>query len=85
LAVVAQDAEGFVVQEAQGGRGSYEFDYRIMAKVRGHENTRLEAFTMPTAPEPPKAPTLRPNVNVATSTPWSAAAAHVAAPTIKDR
>jgi hypothetical protein len=85
LAVVAQDAEGFVVQEAQGGRGSYEFDYRIMAKVRGHENTRLEAFTMPTAPEPPKAPTLRPNVNVATSTPWSAAAAHVAAPTSKDR
>jgi hypothetical protein len=85
LAVVAQDAEGFVVREAQGGRGNYEFDYRIMAKVRGHENTRLEAFTMPTAPEPPKAPTLRPNLDVATSTRWSAAAAHVGPPTSKNR
>jgi hypothetical protein len=56
LAVVAQNAEGFIVQEAQGGRGSYEFDYRIMAKVRGQEDTRLEAFALPTAPTPPKVP-----------------------------
>lgn len=56
LAVVAQNAEGFVVQEAHGGRGSYEFDYRIMAKVRGQEDTRLEAFTLPTVPTLPKVP-----------------------------
>lgn len=56
LAVVAQNAEGFVVQEAHGGRGSYKFDYRIMAKVRGQEDTRLEAFTLPTVPTLPKVP-----------------------------
>jgi len=53
LAVVAQDAGGFTVQEIQGGRGSYEFDYRVMARVRGHEQTRLEPFTRPPVPTPP--------------------------------
>jgi hypothetical protein len=55
LAVVHQDATGFTVQEIGGGVGSYEFDYRVMAKVRGHEGTRMEAFEpppMPKAPEP---------------------------------
>jgi len=87
LAVVAQDVEGFTVQEADGGKGSYEFDYRIMAKVRGQENTRLEAFTLPTAPPPPKVPVLgdRLNEEVATSAPQSAAAARVGAFTSKDR
>jgi hypothetical protein len=56
LAVVAQDAGGFTAQEAQGGRSSYEFDYRVMAKVRGHERTRLEPFTLPPVPTPPRAP-----------------------------
>lgn len=56
LAVVEQNAEGFIVQEAHGGRGSYEFDYRIMAKVRGQENTRLEVFVLPTVPTLPKIP-----------------------------
>jgi hypothetical protein len=85
LAVVAQDAEGFIVREAQGGRGNYEFDYRIMAKVRGYEHTRLELFTMPTAPEPPKAPVLRPNAEVASAAPSSVATARVGARTRKDR
>jgi hypothetical protein len=53
LAVVAQDDRGFTVQEAEDGRGSYEFDYRVMAKVRGHEQTRLESFTPPPVPAPP--------------------------------
>jgi hypothetical protein len=56
LAVVEQNTEGFVVQEAHGGRGSYEFDYRIMAKVRGQEDTRLEPFTAPIVPTLPKVP-----------------------------
>jgi hypothetical protein len=54
LAVVAQDPGGFTVEETQGGRGNYEFDYRVVARVRGHERTRLEPFT------PPPAPTLPP-------------------------
>jgi hypothetical protein len=52
LAVVAQDAGGFTVQETQGGRGNYEFDYRVVARVRGHERTRLESFTPPSVPPP---------------------------------
>ena len=52
LAVVAQDAEGFTVQEVQDGRGTYGFDYRVMARVRGHERTRLEPFVPPSIPAP---------------------------------
>jgi hypothetical protein len=87
LAVVAQNAEGFTVQEAHGGRGSYEFDYRIMAKVRGQEDTRLEAFTLPTSPTPPKVPSLgdRLSEEVATSVPRSALAAPVGPVPSKDR
>jgi hypothetical protein len=53
LAVVAQDATGFTVQELQGGTGSYAFDYRILAKMRGEEATRLERFEVPTPPVVP--------------------------------
>ena len=87
LAVVAQSAEGFTVQEAHGGWGSYEFDYRIMAKVRGQEDTRLEAFTLPTSPTPPKVPSFgdRLSEEVATSVPRSTLAAPVGPVPSKDR
>ncbi len=35
LAVVAQDGRGFTVQEAQGGTGSYPFDWRVVAERKG--------------------------------------------------
>jgi hypothetical protein len=54
LYVTDQDASGFVVQELQGGTSAVEFDYRVMAKVRGHERTRLEPFTLPPVPAPPR-------------------------------
>jgi hypothetical protein len=59
LYVSGRDARGFTVQEAQGGSGSFEFDYRVVAKVRGYEGTRMEQFeppTMPPTPEPTKSP-----------------------------
>jgi hypothetical protein len=56
LAVAAQDPDGFTVEEAQSGRGNYEFDYRVVARVRGHERTRLEPFTPPPVPAPPSVP-----------------------------
>jgi hypothetical protein len=60
LHVSAQDAKGFTVQESQGGTGGYDFDYRVVAKVRGHEKTRMEAFEMPTMPTPPTPPAPQP-------------------------
>src|SRR5262245_11785704 len=56
LFVAAQDASGFVVQELNGGASAIEFDYRVMARVRGHERTRLEPFALPPVPAPPRAP-----------------------------
>ena len=53
LAVVAKDARGFVVQEQAGGTGNYDFDYRVVAKVRGHEEKRMERFEPPAMPTPP--------------------------------
>ena len=35
LAVVARDARGFIVQEAAGGTGGYELDYRVVAQRKG--------------------------------------------------
>ena len=62
LAVVAQDAGGFTVEEAQGGRGNFEFDYQVVARVRGHERTRLEAFTPPSlAPNSIRSDSVRPD------------------------
>jgi hypothetical protein len=53
LFVSAQDSQGFSVQEANDGTGSYEFDFRIVAKVRGLEDKRLEQFTLPATPGAP--------------------------------
>jgi len=53
LAVVSQDAKGFTIQELGGGTGSYEVDYRIVAKVKGQEGKRLEQFDPPAVPTPP--------------------------------
>ena len=56
LAVVQQDARGFTIQELGGGTGSYDVDYRVVAKVRGHEGTRMEPFEPPSMPTPPTPP-----------------------------
>jgi hypothetical protein len=56
LAVVAQDLTGFTVRELAGGSSRLAFDYRVMARVRGHEQTRLEPFTPPAVPVPPQRP-----------------------------
>jgi hypothetical protein len=62
LAVVAQDAGGFTVEETQGGRGNFEFDYQVVARVRGQERTRLEAFTPPSlAPDSVRPDSVRPD------------------------
>jgi len=55
LAVVGQDAKGFTIQELGGGTGNYEVDYRIVAKVKGYEQTRMEQFDPPTMPTSPTA------------------------------
>jgi len=56
LFVSDQDARGFTIQESQGGTGSYEIDYRVVAKVRGYEKTRMEPFDPPAIPAPPPLP-----------------------------
>ena len=38
---------------ALAGTGSYEVDYRVVAKVRGREGTRMEQVEPPTMPTPP--------------------------------
>ena len=53
LAVVSQDAKGFTIQELGAGTGTYDVDYRVVAKVRGHEKTRMEQFEPPAIPTPP--------------------------------
>jgi hypothetical protein len=44
---VKKGADHFVVHELAGGRSSATFDWRIVAKRRGQESTRLEPFTPP--------------------------------------
>jgi hypothetical protein len=56
LFVSAQDARGFTVQESQNGTGSYDFDFRVVAKVRGYEKTRMEQFEPPPLPKMPEPP-----------------------------
>jgi hypothetical protein len=53
LAVISQDAKGFAIQELGTGTGSYDVDFRVVAKVRGHEKTRMEQFEPPAIPTPP--------------------------------
>ncbi len=48
LAVVAQDARGFTIQEAQGGTGSYGFDWRVVGKRKDlPKDHRLATFVEP--------------------------------------
>ena len=49
-------------RETQGGRGNFEFDYQVVARVRGQERTRLEAFTPPSlAPNSIRSDSVRPD------------------------
>jgi hypothetical protein len=43
--VTNKTGDGFDVREASGGRSSIAVDYRIVAKRRGHESTRLTDIT----------------------------------------
>lgn len=56
LAVSAQGESGFAVQELGGGTGSYEFTYRVTARVRGEEGRRLQKFDPPEMPKLPELP-----------------------------
>ncbi len=75
LAIVAQDGRGFSVHEAQGGTGSYPFDWRVVAERKGappgsrlmrHEGVdvrrvleQLPARPTADAPDRPEPPTQR--------------------------
>ena len=61
LAVVAQDPRGFTIQELGGGTGSYDVDYRVVAKVRGFEAKRMERFDPPAMPTPSEVTVSRPS------------------------
>jgi hypothetical protein len=53
LGVARRDARGFEVRELHEGRGSYEFDYRIVAVRRGFDRSRrLAKMNRPEAPPP---------------------------------
>jgi hypothetical protein len=41
----------FEVRELNGGSSSLDFSYRVVAKVRGLEKTRLERVELPATPE----------------------------------
>jgi hypothetical protein len=45
LYVAQKTPSGFVVRETQGGRGSLDFDYRILATAAGHTGERMTAVT----------------------------------------
>jgi hypothetical protein len=45
LYVASKSATGFEVRELGGGQSNISFDYRIMAKRKGFESTRLEDLT----------------------------------------
>jgi hypothetical protein len=51
LAVVARDSRGFNVQEAGGGTGSYDFDYRVVAPRKGLTPPHPIRPPLPTPPE----------------------------------
>ena len=50
LYVSQKFAGGFTVREAQGGRSSTFFDYRIVAHRAGSSDARLPAIQSPQAP-----------------------------------
>lgn len=41
LFVAQKTPQGFVVRETQGGRGNFDFDYRVVGAVDGHANDRM--------------------------------------------
>ncbi len=47
LYVANQSASSFEVRELQGGKSAIEFDYRIVAKRKDHEQARLAVFEDP--------------------------------------
>ena len=52
LYVSGKSATGFVVREVQQGRGSFDFDYRIVATAAGHAGERSRVVDMANAGEP---------------------------------
>ena len=61
LYVTQKSPASFVVREAQGGRGSLTFDYRIVASPLGHAGDRMGMSPLPTEPKaPPRAPIAMP-------------------------
>jgi hypothetical protein len=53
LGVAHRDKKGFEVRELHDGRGSYEFDYRIVAARKGFDrNRRLAKMSRPEPPAP---------------------------------
>ena len=61
LFVAERDPSGFVVREAHGGRGSLDFDYRIVATVVGHTRERMSFVATPDAARAPL-PAVRPRL-----------------------
>ncbi|MBU0491092.1 MAG: hypothetical protein KKB13_04515 [Chloroflexi bacterium] len=51
LYVAAKSPTSFEVRELGGGTASTGFDYRVVAKRRGYENTRLESPKVPASPD----------------------------------
>jgi hypothetical protein len=51
LYVAAKSPTSFEARELGGGTASIGFDYRIIAKRRGYENTRLESPELPASPD----------------------------------
>ncbi len=58
LVVTAKRADGFVVEERKGGKGSSAFAWRAVAKRKDNPGKRLERFALPkiNAPDPDKLP-----------------------------
>src|SRR5262249_2936411 len=80
LAVVEQGSDGFTVRELHGGRGSYEFDYRVVVKARGHEARRLERIEPPARPPIPEPPSFEPPPPPAITAPLRGPPAHAPPP-----
>lgn len=53
LYVANQSATSFEVRELQGGKSAIEFDYRIVAKRKDHEQARLAVLEDPKPPTQP--------------------------------
>jgi hypothetical protein len=52
LAVTSRDVNGFEVRELESGRGSYAFDYRIVAVRKDIKPERMPRIARPTPPAP---------------------------------